>query len=144
VEVCFSPPCRHNRITWVAFCAARLACPFMSTRDKKFEYELVLDWFGTVHIGIASGLLSLSETWNDVSRYGSSTALKTVQQRRDSKRPRGSAVYQRRLVHTPKVAVYQGRFIHTPHETRRHCKSIEEDSSILQTENTATPKLLIS
>jgi len=30
------------------------------TRDKKFEYGLVLDWYGTVHIGIDSGLLSLS------------------------------------------------------------------------------------
>jgi len=48
-------------------------------RDKKFEYGLVLDWYGTVHIGIASGLLSLSETWNEVSRYGSSMVLKTGQ-----------------------------------------------------------------
>ena len=29
-EVCFSPPCRHKRITWVAFCAARPAGPFTS------------------------------------------------------------------------------------------------------------------
>jgi len=49
------------------------------TRDKKFEYGLVLDWNETVHIGIASGLLSLSETRNEVSRYGSSMASKTGQ-----------------------------------------------------------------
>jgi len=50
-----------------------------TTRDKKFEYGLVLDWYGTVHIGIASGLLSLSENRNEVRRYGSSMALKTGQ-----------------------------------------------------------------
>jgi len=38
-----------------------------------------MDWYGTVHIGIASGVLSLSETRNEVSRYGSSMALKTGQ-----------------------------------------------------------------
>ena len=46
-------------------------------RDKKFEYGLVFDWYGTVHIGISSGRLSLSEIWNEVSGYGSSMALKT-------------------------------------------------------------------
>jgi len=38
-----------------------MAAPNRS-RDKKFEYGLALDWYGTVHIGIASGLSSLSET----------------------------------------------------------------------------------
>jgi len=103
-------------------------------RDKKFEYGLALDWYGTVHIGIASCLLSLTETWNEVSRYGSSMALKTGQLTTISHDP-AAVVYQRRLVHTQKEAVYQGRFIHTPNEMRRHCKSIEGVSSILQTEN---------
>ena len=40
------------------------------SRDKKFEYGWVLDWYGTVHIGIASGLLSLSETQNEASMIG--------------------------------------------------------------------------
>jgi len=58
------------------------------SRDKKFEYGLVLDWYGTVHISIPSGLLSLSETRNEVSRYGSSMALKTGQLTTISNDPR--------------------------------------------------------
>ena len=56
-------------VTLEEYCLARIK---IGTRDKKFEYGLVSDWYGTVHIG--SGLLSLSETRNEVSRYGSSMA----------------------------------------------------------------------
>jgi len=79
-------------------------------RDKKFEYGLV--WDGT-HRYCKRSLESLrdSERGKPVwEKYG----FKDWATNDDFKRPRGSAVYQRRLVHTPKGAVYQGRLIHTP------------------------------
>jgi len=79
---------------------------------KRFEYGLVLDWYGTVHIGIASGLLSLSETRNEVSRYGSSMA-KTGQLRTISNDPAAVQSIKGDSSILQKKQVSQGRFIHT-------------------------------
>jgi len=94
---------------------------------------LVLNWYGMVHIGIASGLWSLSsETWNEESRYGSSMALKTGQittrfqttplQYRLSKetRPYSKRSSLSREIHpyskrdATALQVYRWRLIHTP------------------------------
>ena len=103
------------------------------SRDKTFEYGLVLDRYGTVNIGIASGLLSLSETRNEVSRYGSSMASKTGQLTAISNDPAAvqsiegdsqSAILEKKQSIKGDSSIL---------ETRRDgiAKSIEGDSSIL-------------
>ena len=101
------------------------------TRDKKFEYGLVLDWYGTVHIGIASGLLSLSETRNEISRYGSSMASKTGQLTTISNDPAAvQSIKGDSSILQKKQSIKRDSSIL---ETRRDgiAKSIEGDSSIL-------------
>ena len=89
---------------------------------------LVLDWYGTVNIG--SGLLSLLETRNKVSRYGSSMASKTGQLTTISNDPAAVQSIKGDSSLQMKQSIKGDSSIL---ETRRDgiAKSIEGDSSIL-------------
>ena len=90
-----------------------------------------MDWYGTVHIGIASALLSLSENWNEVSQYGSSMALKTGQLTTISNDPAAvQSITGDSSILQMKQSIKGDSSIL---ETRRYsiAKSIEGDSSIL-------------